>query len=184
MKLKYYLRGAGVGVIVTTLILMIAFHVTAGKEEKEPVPETEQSLTIAEALSEKESSEESPALKKETEETVPPAETKETEETKPPAETEETGEAEETKPPMEKESEEEIRIVEFRIYSGQSPAAVAKNLMEAGIIEDEDAFYRYLVDNGLNDLLEVGTFSLPQNGEFSEIAKILTTNEYERRNAQ
>ena len=31
MKLKYYLRGLGIGIIVTTLVLMVAF---SGKKEK------------------------------------------------------------------------------------------------------------------------------------------------------
>ena len=34
MKLKYYLRGTGIGVIVSTLILMIAFGVYQGKTKE------------------------------------------------------------------------------------------------------------------------------------------------------
>ncbi len=195
MKLKYYLRGAGIGVIVTTLILMIAFHVNGGGKEEATVPETEQSLTIAEALSEKEANEEPGAA--ETEETgeseAAPVETEtetaeetvipETETADLSSETdtieEEADQGQETMP-----ASEEVRIVEFRIYAGQSPGAVSKSLLDAGIIDDEDAFYRYLVDNGLNDMLEVGTFSVPEGAEYSEIAKILTTNEYERKQAQ
>lgn len=201
MKLKYYLRGAGIGVIVTTLILMIAFHTSAGKEEEKTIPETEQSLTIAEALSEKEATEEASARETEAAEESAPAETEneaavdkkqeneaasEEEKTETIAEEEAPAEPEDIEQPQEPDQETtgELRFVEFRIYAGQSPGAVSKSLYDAGIIDDEDAFYRYLVDNGLNDLLEIGTFSVPEGGEFSEIAKILTTNEYERKKAQ
>ena len=82
MKLKYYLRGTGIGVIVSTLILMIAFGVYQGKTKENTPAETEntsQELTIAEALSELE-----------TEAKNSDTETGETETEKPVATTEET----------------------------------------------------------------------------------------------
>ena len=186
MKLKYYLRGAGIGVIVTTVILMIAFHAVPEKDaEREPL-DTEQALTIAEALSEKEETEAS-------EETAADMETEGNQE---PVTNEETYPAEgiivldeepapEAEMPMDAgaEGKPETRIVTFRISSGQSPGAVSKGLKAAGIIEDDEAFYQYLVEHGLNNSLEVGEFLIPTGCEFSELAKILTMNEDERENA-
>lgn len=202
MKLKYYLRGAGMGVIITTLILTIAFH-TVKTEESSSEPATEtQDLTIAEALSDADAAaretESEPSEAADTEDAVTeaeseaaPAESKETTET----ESEEAGdEAIEVPEPAgetsaEEASQEEPATAtdrpavtrEVTVVHGDSPGMVARKLHDTGIIEDEDGFYQYLVSHGLNDLLEVGTFSIPVGADFSEIARILTTNEYERR---
>lgn len=199
MRLKYYLRGAGVGVIVSTLILMIAFHVYSGRQTAAE-PETEApDLTIAEALSERE--QEQTELETETELIVPPKETEPVTETEIESEAEseeeaaeepedsaDTANAADTEEESAEEAEEEPeapvptgRTVTIQIYHGDSPSMVANRLAGAGIIEDADGFYRYLVQNGLNDSLEVGSFSIPEGADFPEIAKILTTNEYERR---
>lgn len=194
MRLKYYLRGAGIGVIVATLILMIAFSVTSRREEAPEEPGTEEELTIEEALSarEEDSETEEPLAAIDTEMAELPADTEMEEEPESevieeaselPEETGEETEPEENSGEEDKELPEELpkKLYTIEVVRGDSPGAVAAKLARAGAIDDEDAFYRYLVDNGLNDLLEVGTFSIPEGAEFSEIAELLTTNEYERR---
>lgn len=195
MKLKYYLRGAGVGVIVTTLVLTIAFHAVPEKEGEAESSDTEQALTIAEALSEKEETEtnEETIANEENEanvETVVNQEVAVTEKTEPAEEKIVRNEepAPEAEIPVDAgaaeaaEAKTEVRIVTFRISTGQSPGAVSKGLKDAGIIEDDEAFYQYLVEQGLNNSLEVGEFSIPTGCDFSELAKILTMNDYERKN--
>ena len=50
MKYKYYLRGLGIGILVTTLILTLANRqVQSAKSPQEPVQETEESTTLAQA---------------------------------------------------------------------------------------------------------------------------------------
>ncbi len=209
MKLKYYLRGAGIGVIVSTLILMIAFGVYQGKT-KETVPadteNTSQELTIAEALSELDTendTETTDVAVTETGETAAAAEETEIqpgeeatgpgEETEEPAETadepaEEAGETAEAvdEPAVETGEPDEAdmtvkKTVSVVIQGGDSPMVVAHKLVTAGAVDDENQFYRYLLDHGLNDGIEIGNFSIPEGADYETVARIITTNEYEGR---
>ena len=222
MKLKYYLRGAGIGVIVSTLILMIAFGVYRGKTEESGQPETENQatdLTIAEALSELATETESASTETEatgvkaTEtEAIPPAAPMEETETGLPEDTGEndgtgdattgeriepsenaperieprepagegdgpTGEADETA----EDSVTAKKTVSVVVQGGDSPMVVAHKLVTAGAVDDENLFYRYLLEHGLNDGIEIGTFAIPEGADYETVAKIITTNEYENR---
>ncbi len=209
MKLKYYLRGAGIGVIVATLILMIAFSVYRGKTEEKGQAETENvstDLTIAEALSEMETETNTETTEAKTTETeavaAAPEETEAdtgeeaegpAEESEEPAETtdemaaEAGGSAEapeatdaETLEPDESEVSVQ-KTVSVVIQGGDSPMAVAHKLVTAGAVDDENQFYRYLLDHGLNDGIEIGSFSIPEGADYETVARIITTNEYEGR---
>lgn len=209
MKLKYYLRGAGIGVIVATLILMIAFSVYLGKTEEKGQAETENvstDLTIAEALSEMETETNTETTEAKTTETeavaAAPEETEAdtgeeaegpAEESEEPAETtdemaaEAGGSAEapeatdaETLEPDESEVSVQ-KTVSVVIQGGDSPMAVAHKLVTAGAVDDENQFYRYLLDHGLNDGIEIGSFSIPEGADYETVARIITTNEYEGR---
>ncbi len=208
MKLKYYLRGAGIGVIVSTLILMIAFSVYRGKTEESEQAETENvssDLTIAEALSEiatEINTEETENNTTETEEiaaALEETEMKQEEAEKPTEEAEKPKEetdapAEATDEPEEatdnavaetgEPDEAEVTIkktVTVSIQGGDSPMVVAHKLVTAGAVDDENLFYRYLLDHGLNDGIEIGNFSIPEGADYETVAKIITTNEYENR---
>ena len=217
MKLKYYLRGAGIGVIVSTLILMIAFGVYQGKTKENTPADTEntsQELTIAEALSEMETEKE--PLETETEEpAAAPEETEEAQQTETSEKVEETAEEDGTaegendevsaEPETLENGAERIepdentgegedtgadtgdtgvtvkKTVSVVVRSGDSPMVVSRALAAAGVVDNADLFYRYLLDHGLNDEIEVGSFSIPEGADYETIAKLITTNEYESR---
>ncbi|MBQ6441010.1 MAG: hypothetical protein IJJ13_00255 [Lachnospiraceae bacterium] len=216
MKLKYYLRGAGIGVIVSTLILMIAFGVYQGKTKENAPTETEtasKDLTIAEALSELETEAgtetaetEEPAITPEETEAQQPETSEAVEET---AEEEagdeaeavddtdgqetmenggeriepddNTGEGEDAGADVEDTGVTVKKTVSVVVRNGDSPMVVSRMLAEAGVVDDADLFYRYLLDHGLNDGIEVGSFSIPEGADYETIAKLITTNEYESR---
>ena len=75
MKLKYYLRGIGIGILVTTLIFMIVISIR--KNDSGPqdgfVPETE-SKTVAQVNKERQEDTQTALVDTETE-TAPPLET-------------------------------------------------------------------------------------------------------------
>ena len=64
--------------------------------------------------------------------------------------------------------------VTFVIRSGQSSYGVAKELAEAGLIEDANVFDRYLEDNGYSKRISTGTYEIPVDSTEEEIAKIIT----------
>ena len=195
MKLKYYLRGLGIGVIVATLVLMIAFSgqkkelsdeeiikraealgmvMDVSPEEKDEIPDA----TETEALEEETPASELPVT------IIEPTETPDTE-----SETDvESSEIEaadgkdtiaepdteevmgEVQPQMPENTGEEIS---FTISAGQSSDTVAFNLYSAGIVHDATAFNTYMVENNYDSRLRTGTFKIKKNASYYEIASTL-----------
>lgn len=225
MRLKYYLRGAGIGILVTTIILTIAFQVYGRNERRneETVLSTESGdPTIAEALSDADSTAEQrqteatespePVTEQQTEAMTEPdadaegePETEALREAQSDAnnveaetdtaeaagsESDAAGETAQTDGNQADEADTSgttkatstpAKTYTVRIYHGDSPHMVATMLEGDGVIDDGEEFYAYLVENGYNDLLEVGEFEIPSSADYAEITRILTTNEYERR---
>ena len=187
MKLKYYLRGAGIGMIAATLLLMIGYHVTssqAGEKETESVTEREPS--IAEALENRpEDTESEAAPLPESEKEVPETESETEERTVITEHTHsETPETEEAKIPETEMPETEISASpqpkEVSVYPGEGPSMIAERLAAEGIVESAEDFVEYLRSVGKTDYLEIGTFLLTPGDDFETIAKILTTPEENR----
>lgn len=64
--------------------------------------------------------------------------------------------------------------VRFTVASGDSPRAIAANLLAASLITDADLFVDYLRANDLDTELEAGTYFIRQTQTISEIALALT----------
>lgn len=60
------------------------------------------------------------------------------------------------------------------IMPGTNTLAVAKELKENKIIEDEDAFHFYLASNDLSKRIQIGTYELNSSMSIEEIAKLIT----------
>ena len=68
--------------------------------------------------------------------------------------------------------------VSVTIQPGDSSVTVSRMLAEAGLVEDAEAFDRYLCDNGYSKSLRVGTSQIePGTGE-EEIAGIINGKQY------
>ncbi len=72
-------------------------------------------------------------------------------------------------------SEESKLPMEIRVQSGMSVPEVAATLKEHGIITSALAFRFYLQMKGLDTGIRTGTFSIPEDASFSQIAAILAT---------
>ena len=186
MKLKYYLRGIGIGILVTTLIFMIVISIR--KNDSGPqdgfVPETE-SKTVAQVNKERQEDTQTALVDTETE-TAPPLET-ETQQTQPfegagldfqdmPDETEadepETGEAAPDEPHVEPKPQEKIRV---EISGGQYSDVVCKKLEEAGLVDNAKAFNDFLVQKDYDNSILPGVYEIPKGATYEEIAVLLTT---------
>ncbi len=64
--------------------------------------------------------------------------------------------------------------VRFTVASGDSPRAIAANLLAASLIADADLFVDYLRANDLDTELEAGTYFIRQTQTIPEIALALT----------
>lgn len=191
MKLKYYLRGLGIGVIVTTIILAISFG--GKKDDIDNIPEEE---VIAKAtmlgMVMPEETEELPTEQQDAvdeilnsnteditqEETVKDGNTEIPENPVDTADTdvaqdnayaaqadEDTGE-DETSP----ETQVPYRLV---VNRGDVCRTICENLAANGVIDDAEAFRKYLSEIGYASNISTGNYDIPYQLTYEEIANVL-----------
>lgn len=203
MKLKYYLRGLGIGILITTVILSLAGIgrknmtdeevVKRAKElgmvestllsdlpdqtKAEEVRPTEPETSLQPETSEQENSAEpeaGPGPETSEPETLEPEVSPEPEET---ASTPETPVAPKETPVSPEDGNPDTpagETVTLVIGRGESSTTVSKNLKKAGIVEDAAAFDRFLCNNGYDKKIITGTYEIPYGASEEEIAKIIT----------
>ena len=204
MKLKYYLRGLGIGMIVTALILGISFsnrqdqtsQIMTDDQIRERAAELgmvdSSELTLA-ALqnSEKQPTEGTPEETTQTQEqnnieaepeTTVPAETQAAEEPETTQESEATTEPEPEKTagpettaePEVTEAPQRTQTASITIQRGDDSGSVSRWLYEAGLVENAKAFDNYLCNNGYSRSINPGTYEIAPGTSEEEIAKIIT----------
>lgn len=189
MKLKYYLRGLGIGMAVTALILGISFSGRQGQEAQTLTDEQireraselgmvdSSELTLAalqnsaqpQTTMEPEVTEESETMT-EPEATAEPETTTEPEAT---AEPEMTTKPEATKEPELITAPEQSQTT-ITIKKGSDSGSVSRVLYEAGLVENAKAFDNYLCNNGYSRSINPGIYEIAPGTSEEEIAKIIT----------
>ena len=175
MKLKYYLRGLGIGIVVTALLMGFATR------ERLPLTDAEikaraRALGMVESDSVQLSDIRQPGITqsdRDTPENQEPEESREPEESKEP---EESREPEGSKEPEESQStnpSEEESYVTIVVNKGYSSDTVSRILAEAGLVEDAGAFDRYLVNAGYATRIRIGTYRILMGTSRERIAQII-----------
>lgn len=169
MKVKYFIRGLGLGILVTALILGISYK---SKNSDEDVILRAKKLGMV--FSEDVSGAAIGVDVQKTDEPVIPAEpsavvnpTKEPV-TEPKDELTVSTDKPTAKPTTEPEE------ISFSIKKGDWGSIVSEKLESLGIIDDAREFDKYLVEHGYSVRIKVGDFSLKKGASFDEIAKMIT----------
>ena len=183
MKLKYYLRGLGTGILFATVILFISYaYRMSDKQIKERAKELgmvfpgKESSIEAETTT-KEVVDESTTGENNSEETTKDEEIKESTSD---VETEENSTEEKTT--EEKTTEEEttksdkpVKSYVLTVTSRTISRDVARKLEDAGIIDDAEEFNDYLCENDYASNIQNGKFTVKSNMTYKEIAEIITS---------
>ena len=205
MKLKYYLRGMGIGIVVTTVILMIVFALhknetltddqireraaalgmvmpdAASNNEKLSDPVTDDGNDTAsdqETAAEGAASDQKDVSAAQTPAAKPQNSGKEASGT-----TEKSDQTDKTDTSG-KNNVETIEQVEVSIVGGEYSDDVCKKLKRAGIIDDADDFNKYLSDGGYDSLLQPGTYIIPKDADYDTIIKMITTKNDDKKTDQ
>lgn len=202
MKLKYYLRGLGIGMIVTALILGISFsnrkdqtsQIMTDDQIRERAAELgmvdSSELTLA-ALqnSEKQPTEGTPEETTQTQEqnnieaepettvlaeTQATVEPETTQESEATTEPEKTAGPETTAEPEVTEAPQRTQTASITIQRGDDSGSASRRLYEAGLVENAKAFDNYLCNNGYSRSINPGTYEIAPGTSEEEIAKIIT----------
>lgn len=169
MKLKYYLRGLGIGIIITTIIFAICIHVKgdailSDKEIEKRAKEL--GMVMSE---ESDNGKTIQDLQKETDKKKD--ETQDTESTQ----TDKNEQSDQSEGEQNK-----VELVEFHVVPGEYSDTISQKLLEAELIDDTAAFGKYINESGYDSFIQPGDFMIPKGSDYEEIAKILTTKEEER----
>ena len=184
MKLKIYLRGLGIGIIVTALIMGISL---GGKEEMTDeeviararelgMVESEADKGLYAAVEESRTEEQQETIRESESETETELQTESQSETETESETE--SESETTKETeTETQSGEEVvsgQVVSITIVSGDDSALVSRKLEEAGLVVSATSYNKFLCENGYERKLSPGTYEIAIGSSEETIAKIIT----------
>lgn len=156
MKLKYYLRGFGLGIILTAVIMIIVTNssrkelsnteiihkaeelgMVMNHESKTTAKDDKKSTTVNQQLND---------LKKPTNSTN-----------------------------QDKPTNKVQELVSIVVQKGEVSDTIADKLCQAGLVTDAKVFNKFLTDNKYDGILLTGTFNIPKGSTAEEIAKILTT---------
>lgn len=197
MKLKYYLRGLGIGVIVTALLMGIAL---SGRKETLTDDEIRQralelgmsddTAVLSDALlpegeAAANNQEDIEAEPEEAKQEVSEPEVPEPEVAGEEPDESEEAEAEKNKPKDADEASSEAQpdetgtitageSITITVNSGDGSKTVANKLQEAGVIADATAFDLYLCQNGYDKRIAAGTHEIKAGATEAEIAEALT----------
>ena len=187
MRLKYYIRGIGIGIIFATLLLAISFYfgkanlsknemtdeeiITRAKELGMVMPDEEEENTEAEADSnETEESETADTSETEDEESTEPevtgevAEVLESDEAKAIEQTEETDET-------------TVTYVPFTVRGGESSDTVAYHLYREGLVDSSESFNEYMNSIDVDERIQAGTFYIKEGSTYDDIVALLVNKD-------
>ena len=195
---QYFLRGLGVGILFTSIVLLVAF---GGKEKPSIITDDEiiekalqlGMVTQEQYLNKTFSDEKIIQMAKELDMV-----TKEEYENKTFTKDEilimaeamgidfivaEIEEESQERPDIEDSNAEKpsndpsVSVVTIVVKKGMTSEAISRKLEEAGIIDDWYGFNQYLLKNKLNGILRIGSFKIEKGASYDKIAKILTKRE-------
>ena len=159
--IKYFLRGLGVGIVLTALAFSIGYRVNAPKQNVVEQAK-ELGMVFPEGTAVPVAVTEQPVQETPAQETPAQTETA----TRRPKQSE--------KPQNTPISEEDIKGTRFTVRGGLLSSSVAREMMEAGIIKSDKALDDYLEKSGYATEIRAGTYFIPKGAGYEEIARIIT----------
>ena len=178
MKLKYYLRGLGIGVLVTTIILTIAHHNQRKMSDADVIERAKELGMVMEEdtlFDENASKEEQTTTQEPTKEQATTEQaTTEQPTTEEPTTKEPVTEEPTTKEPATQKPTENLKTVTFTVTDGMYSEAVTDILYKAGIITNKAEFNNFLEKNGYSRIIQNGKHTVNSSMSYEEIAKVIT----------
>lgn len=167
MKLKYYLRGLGIGILVTTIIFMIFIRV-----DKDQLLNEKEIIAKAEDLG--------MVMQEDNEDGKTLDQLKENDTDKENSDKENSDQKEESTENQDTDSTQNtdnttVEQVEFHILPGEYSDTISQKLADAGLVDDKEAFNEFIINSDYDNLIQTGDFVIPKGSSYEDIAKILTT---------
>ena len=169
MRFKYYLRGCGMGILVATLLLMVAAGSPKEDMRDEDVIARAKELGMVFSEEGENPQGNSPETKdSQTED----SETENSQTTD--SQTEDSQKEDSQIKDSQTEDSGEEGPIRISVKQGEVCRELAEDLLEKGLITDAEEFRNFMKDYGYDDMLRVGEYEFEKGMTYLEIAKILT----------
>ena len=183
MKLKYYLRGIGMGILFATIVMTVSSVVHNNNLSDEIIIKEAKKLGMI--MPEETKSQGSLFSTDDTEEVVETEieddkenDTEEVSESVSSQNTEIASSEEvesETEPVIEKIESGNVTLIRVEIYPGDAARQVAERLYAYGLVDDSERFRIYIGETGYAKILRVGEYYVPVGATYDEIISILVS---------
>ena len=192
MRLKYYLRGIGIGIIFATLLLTISFYFgrdALGKREltDEEIIARAEELGMVMSEADTSSEEELDASQEEAADTATDIDSSDVEFQDDTTQADDSTTAEATAtdaPASDTEAEEDdesedttVTYVPFTVRGGESSDTVAYNLYKQGLVDSSDKFNKYMNSLGVDNRIQAGTFYVKQGSSYDDLIALLVNKD-------
>ncbi len=193
MKLKYYMRGLGIGILLATIILTIANRSLSPSDEEvidkaidlgmvfvqeEKADNIEKILDNLDPILEP-----NRAVEDEEAESIDDIETVDDIETIDDIETVDDIETiDDIEVADDVESKDDVELTDkymnsnitFTILKGMTSITVSEVLKEVGLIQDPEDFNKFIIDQGKAGVIRIGTYTLSENATYQQIVDAIT----------
>jgi len=161
MRLKYYLRGLGIGILFATIILMISYHVVHNEKPMTDADIINRAKELGMVEGTQSSEKESQIQDSQSQETQMP-------------ETQISDTQSSENQISDDETSETYEPLVLNIEAGTTWSQTCQQMENAGLIASADELYRYYVSNfgTSGKTLKVGTYSIPYGSDFDTIISI------------
>lgn len=167
MKFKYYLRGVGIGIIFSTIILSIAFARFRPTLSAEEIRKEAYKLGMVDESNQTDEDEANEEISK-------------TDGGDKNLKEDDNSEANMDTPDESNEDVEDDKKenkIKITIKGGEYSDVVSEHLKEAGLIKDAEKYNRWLMKNGYDSKIQPGVYSIKKGSSYKEIAEIITEHE-------
>lgn len=166
MKIRFFLRGLGAGIVITALILCVSYRIHS--PEQNVVEQAKQlGMVFPEGTAAPLAVSRQPKTSAAPQVSVQPV--------KPTYKSQTNGTAAADKKGKQvKSTPAQIRGTRFTVRSGLLSSSVAREMMEAGIIKSDKVLDEYLEKSGFAREIQSGTYFIPAGSTYEEIARIIT----------
>lgn len=188
MNLKSYLKGLGLGIIITTIVLLVATNLKDNSMSDEDIIKRAKELGLVESTTLTPSSlnseinnnqvldEDSNDILESDSEDLSNEDSKDSNKTTDSNDNLNDDKSKDLEAIKDNDLEKVEEYVIITIKPGEGSEIVSTKVREAGFTDDGKAFNKFLVDNGYDKRLKVGDHEIPVQSTFEEIAKLLCSN--------
>ncbi|HAU87174.1 MAG TPA: hypothetical protein DCW90_17315 [Lachnospiraceae bacterium] len=181
MKVKYFLRGLGIGILVTTLLLFVGArkNVQSSMTDEQIIQRAKQlGMLTKDEVSDYKMDQNLDNLKETINASTSPEPSKKPEvsEKAEPSERKTDASVSPVKKPEKKKDKEkkEAETISIKIEPGMVSQSIARYLYQKNVIGSATDFNKYMQEHDVAEKLRAGEFEIPKDATYEEIVEIIT----------